>query len=261
MTNYRALLTIAHEAVDIASHLMRTVQPGALTPKGDRDMASEVDYEIERRVREFLAAKTPEIGFLGEEEGAQEGSDDLMWAFDPVDGTVNFIHGSPMCAVSLGLFHRDSVRLGVIDTPFLGYRYSALEGAGAFANGRQIQSSRTVHLSEAVVAIGDYAVGTDAGAKNRSRFAITERLAARVQRVRMHGSAAIDLAWLAHGRIDAAIMLSNKPWDTSAGVIIARESGALVRDADGSEHTLRANATIAATSTLLTSILQVVGDK
>jgi myo-inositol-1(or 4)-monophosphatase len=257
MTDHATLLPIAHEAVDIASNLMRTMQPGVLTAKGDRDMASEVDYAIERRVRDFLAAKTPEIGFLGEEEGAQ-GPDELVWALDPVDGTVNFVHGSPMCAVSLGLVHQDRAVLGVIDTPFLGCRYSALDGAGAFANGSPVRNSRAERLEDAVVAIGDYAVGADATTKNRARLAVTERLAARVQRVRMHGSAAIDLAWLAHGRVDAVIMLSNKPWDTSAGVVIARESGAVVCDVDGSNHTLRASATIAATPSLVTPVMQIV---
>jgi myo-inositol-1(or 4)-monophosphatase len=82
---------------------MRTLKPGVLTGKGDRDMASEVDFAIERKLRAFLAARTPEIGFLGEEEGTTGNGDELTWSLDPVDGTVNFVHGSPLCAISLGL--------------------------------------------------------------------------------------------------------------------------------------------------------------
>ncbi|MFG2049012.1 inositol monophosphatase family protein [Micromonospora sp. NPDC048935] len=258
MTDYARLLPLAQEAVDLARDLMRTLQPGALTFKGDRDMASEVDYAIERAVRAHLAAKAPDIGFLGEEYGDSGDATALTWALDPVDGTVNFVHGSPLCAISLGLMHGADAVLGVIDLPFLGTRYHAAKGHGAYANNRRIHASRVTDLRDAVVAIGDYAVGTGASGKNTERLAITEQLTRHVQRIRMHGSAAIDLAWLAHGRIDAFIMLSNKPWDTVAGVAVAREAGALVVDLDGTPHSVHAVATIGGNDLLLPSILTLV---
>ncbi|WP_433124200.1 inositol monophosphatase family protein [Micromonospora sp. CA-240977] len=258
MNDYARLLPLAQEAVDLARDLMRTLQPGALTFKGDRDMASELDYAIERAVREHLAAKAPEIGFLGEEYGSSGDTSALTWALDPVDGTVNFIHGSPLCAISLGLIHRTHSVLGVIDLPFLGTRYHAAQGHGAYANNRRIHASGVTDLKDAVVAIGDYAVGTGASRKNTERLAITEQLTQHVQRIRMHGSAAIDLAWLAHGRIDAFIMLNNKPWDTVAGVVIAREAGALVVDIDGTHHSVDAVATVGGNDLLLPPILALV---
>lgn len=258
MTDYAELLPIAHETVDLARSIMRTMQPGVLTAKGDRDMASEVDYAVEEQVRAFLNERTPDIGLLGEEAGASGDTGKLMWALDPVDGTVNFVHGSPLCAVSLGLITENRSVLGVIDLPFLGNRYSAAEGDGANADGLPLQLSRVTEIHEAVVAIGDYAVGAEAEEKNALRFAMTQRLAAQVQRVRMHGSAAIDLAWLAAGKVDAVVMLSNKAWDTSAGVIIAREAGALIVDLDGTPHTSEAAATIAAAPRLLPTILDLV---
>ncbi|GIF06253.1 inositol monophosphatase family protein [Actinoplanes siamensis] len=260
MTDYAGLLPIAHQAVDLARDIMRTMQPGALTAKGDRDMASEVDYAIEEQVRAFLAEQTPDIGFLGEENGTTGTSDGLMWALDPVDGTVNFVHGSPLCAISLGLIADNQAVLGVIDLPFLGSRYSAAEGSGAEANGKPIKATTTRAVGEAVVAIGDYAVGEDSEEKNLDRFALTQRLATTMQRVRMHGSAAIDLAWLAEGRVDAVVMLANKPWDTAAGVIIAREAGAVVADRDGSPHSIGSTATIATNGGLLPSLLDLVSE-
>ncbi len=101
--------------------------------------------------------------------------------------------------------------VGVIDLPFLGYRYSALLGQGAYCGKIQIQPSRTKRLDRSLIALGDYAVGADAETKNRDELAITQRLVASVQRVRMVGSAAIDLAWVADGRVDACVMISNKP--------------------------------------------------
>jgi myo-inositol-1(or 4)-monophosphatase len=258
MTGYAELLPVAYEAVDLARDLMRTLKPGVLTGKGDRDMASEVDFAIERELRVFLAARTPEIGFLGEEEGTSGATEDLVWSLDPVDGTVNFIHGSPLCAISLGLIARRQSVLGVIDLPFLGSRYSAAHGHGAFADGERIHVSRTSELTEALVAIGDFAVGAEAIAKNEHRLAITRDLTEQAQRVRLFGSAAISLAWLAHGRIDAFIMLSNKPWDTSAGVVIAREAGAQITDMDGTAHTADSAATIGANVAILPSVVRLV---
>lgn len=245
MTDYMQLLPVAMAAADQAQQLIMTRQAGRLTAKGERDMASEVDFAVERTLRTFLAQETPNVGFLGEEEGGTEGSG-LCWMLDPVDGTVNFVHGSPLCGMSLGLVDGDAPVLGVIDLPFLGKRYAAVEGQGAFCGHQRLHVSDTTSLTDAVVAIGDYAVGVAAYEKNRDRLAVTQELAATAQRVRMHGSAAIDLAWLAAGHIDASITFANTPWDMVAGAIIAREAGAVLMDRDGSDYTLRSKAIVGA---------------
>lgn len=246
MKDYVDLLPVAVEAARMAGDLMKSRPPGALTPKGDRDVASETDYLIELRVREFLAAKTPEIGFWGEEDGISADNGELIWACDPIDGTVNFIHGIPMCAFSLGLMLAGRPILGVIRLPFLGTEYSAVENHGAFSNSRRILVSNASDISHAVVGVGDYAVGQGAEQKNQLRFAVTQQLANSVQRIRMNGSVATDLSWLAEGRLDASVTLANNPWDIAAGVVIAREAGAVVMDLDGSEHNLGSRATVAA---------------
>jgi myo-inositol-1(or 4)-monophosphatase len=252
------LLQLASAAVSMGAELVRTHRHGGLIAKGDRDMATELDFEIEHKLRAFLREHSPEVGFLGEEEGRTGAAGELMWALDPIDGTVNFVHGIPLCAVSLGLVHHGRSVLGVIDLPLLGMRYHAVDGAGAFANDVRIRCSRTATLAEAVVTVGDYAVGEGAERRNAVRLAVTGLLAARAQRVRMHGSAAIDLAWLAEGRTDAAITMSNKAWDMTAGVVIAREAGAHVVDRDGRPHTTRSTATIAAGPALLPEVLQLI---
>ncbi|MFJ8577229.1 inositol monophosphatase family protein [Micromonospora sp. NPDC093277] len=254
MTDYRDLLPIAVEAARRAAEAMRNRSPGKLTEKGDRDVASELDYAIERDVRAFLATETPEIGFLGEEEGSV-GSDEMRWVLDPIDGTANFVRRLPMCAVSLALVHEAESVLGVIELPFLGSLYKAAKGGGAYANGREIRASRTNHLNEAIVAIGDYAVGPDAEARNRLRLALTAQLAAEVERVRMTGSAALDLAWLAEGKLDAALTLSNHAWDMAAGVAIAREAGAAVIDENGAAHDTHSTTTIAVAPSLSEAVL------
>jgi myo-inositol-1(or 4)-monophosphatase len=113
-------------------------------------------------------------------------------------------------------------------------------------------------MEDAVISIGDYAVGDEAPSKNQLRLAITSQLAARALRVRMHGSAAIDLAWLAAGRTDASIIMANNAWDMTAGVVLAREAGAVVFDIDDSPYDADSSATIAVAPSLRTDILGVL---
>ena len=247
------------EAVSIASEMMRSLSPGVLTPKGDRDMVSEVDLAIERRLREHLHGKTPEIGFLGEEDGPV-GNGEFVWALDPVDGTVNFVRGVPLCAVSLALLHRGRPVLGVIHLPFLGTRYHASDGGGAFAGDRRVRVGLGRPIEEAIVAFGDFAVGASSVARNRLRLDVAEQLANRALRVRMFGSAAIDLAWLAEGKIDASITLLNQPWDMAAGVVLAREGGAQVVDQNGAKHGADSRATLVAAPDLIHNIVALVRD-
>jgi myo-inositol-1(or 4)-monophosphatase len=249
--SFDTLLALAQEAVDLAGRMVREQRPGIVTEKADRDLVSEADVAIERAVRRFLSDKAPDIGFLGEEEGATASRNGLMWALDPIDGTSNFIRGLPLCAVSLALVEDRRAVLGVIEAPFLDSRYHAVRGAGAYRDDTPIRTSTTQRLREAVVALGDYGSGEDAQSKNRDRLALTRELANAVQRIRMLGTAALDLAWVADGKLDAAIMLSNKPWDTQAGVLLAREAGASVLGRSGESHTADSTATVACATTHL----------
>src|SRR5215472_12338500 len=199
------------------------------------------------------------MGFLGEEEG-RSGDPDAgwVWTLDPIDGTSNFAHGIPLCATSLALLHDGNAVLAVIDAPFLGQRYHAVQGQGAFAGDRRLTVSATRQLRDAVVAVGDYATGPGADRENEVRLAVTVQLASRVHRLRMIGTAALDLAWVAEGRMDCSVTLGNKPWDTAAGVLIAREAGASVVDADGNPHHIESAVTIAAPSELIDQLLLLI---
>ncbi|WP_406443071.1 inositol monophosphatase family protein [Streptomyces sp. NBC_01613] len=258
MTDLAPLLQIADAALDQASSLVTDMAVGAVRSKGDRDMVSEIDLAVEERVRDFLRKETPEIGFLGEESGGAGIDGPLTWALDPVDGTANLVNGLPLCAVSLGLVEDSRSVLGAIDLPFMRHRFRAAEGRGAYADDAPIGPSRTTALDQAIVAIGDYAVGARAQERNVRRLALTRMLAEQALRVRMLGSAAIDLTWVASGKLDASIALSNHPWDMAAGVAIAREAGAVVMDLDGSPHGLRSTATIAVAPGLRGTMLKML---
>jgi myo-inositol-1(or 4)-monophosphatase len=250
------LLKVAEAAVDQGRVVTDSRGPGELTSKGDRDMASEVDFAVERAVRAFLERETPEIGVLGEEEGGA--TDGTRWVLDPIDGTVNFVHGVPLWGISLGLIHEGRTIAGVIDHPALGTRYAAGEGLGATCNGQPIRGSECTDLADALVAVGDYAVGPNAAGQNTERLALTELLYPRVQRIRMIGTAATALTWVAAGHFDATVMFSNKPWDTMAGVAIAREAGVVVLDLDGSHHAPESRGTFAVSAGIREPMLELI---
>jgi len=251
-------IAIAHEALDIGRRHMILGSQKVYT-KSDRDLVSDTDFAIEREIRALLSEKTPQFGFLGEEEGwADSINEGTFWVLDPVDGTSNFVRGQPLCGVSLALVDNGRIIVGGIDLPFFKERYTAAENEGAYKGERRISANSTDKLEDAIVSIGDYAVGEDAALRNKPRLAITSELAAHVHRVRMLGSAAIDLSWVADGRLDACIMLSNKPWDTAAGVLIAREAGAMLIDTAGDYHTTESKSTVAVTPSLSDSLVDLL---
>jgi len=249
-----ALLVIARDAVTAAARYVCDHPPASVTGKGDRDMVSDTDLAVESRVRELLAARTPGIGLLGEEGGGPAFGDAPVWVLDPVDGTANFVRGLPLCAVSLGLVHRRRAVLGAIALPYLDRCYWAADGHGAWRDGVPIGPAPLTDLSDALVSVGDFGVAAGTKARNARQLALIDRLAARAQRVRMVGSAALDLLWVADGGLGASVALANKPWDTAAGVAIAREAGCTVTDAHGRPHTVDSAETVAAAPGLAADI-------
>ncbi len=256
------LTRVAEQAAGLGYDIIKNTTPAEIRLKSDRDVVTNVDLKVEREVREFLKRVTPDAGFLGEEEASTAKLDDDqdVWTLDPVDGTSNFAHGLPLCAVSLAMVRRGEPIVAVIIAPFLDLRYVATKGRGAFGNGTRLQVSKATNLAESIVSIGDYAIGDEAASKNAFRLRITALLAQRAERVRMFGSAALDLAWIAEGRTDALVMLSNKPWDTAAGVLLAREAGAVVVDAAGAAHTFTSTETIAISPGIADAVLTLLND-
>ncbi|GGU26315.1 inositol monophosphatase family protein [Lentzea flava] len=254
------LADVARKAVRIGHELIKTARPETVTEKTDRDTFTDVDVRIEREIRAYLAEATPDIGFVGEEEGRSDraANSAYLWGLDPIDGTANFVHGIPLCGISLALVRGAHTIVGAVSLPYLELHYSAVAGRGSFVNGKRLTASGTTELAKSIVAMGDYALGENAVEKNRQRIALTAELAAQVERVRMFGSAAHDLVWLAEGRVDAAIILSNKPLDLAAGILIAREAGVLVIDSTGSEHTSTSTHTIAVAPGISSKLLALV---
>jgi myo-inositol-1(or 4)-monophosphatase len=253
-------LLAAERAIDLGAELVRRGRAhyGAMIDKGDRDYATAVDVEIERAIRAVLAEADPGIAFLGEEGGLSPAETDAVWVLDPIDGTINFSKSSPLCGISLALVEAGRPTLGIIDLPLLGERYVAREGIGAFVNGRRISVPEVAGLSEAVIGFADFAVGAGSASENALHLEIMRLLALECLRIRVHGSASLDLAWLGAGHLSASLMLSNLPWDVGAGVLLVREAGGEVYDLDGSPYSFGSTFTIASTPRLKEPLLAIV---
>ena len=173
------LLLAAEQAVDVGAGILRRGRShiGALIAKGDRDFATGVDLQIETAIKTALATATPDIPFLGEEEGGDEHAERPRWVLDPIDGTINFAKDSPLCAISLSLLVSGQPVLGIVDTPLLGERFIAREGQGTYLNGARIAISEVGDLHEAMIGLSDFKVGVGSEEENRVDLAALTRLA------------------------------------------------------------------------------------
>lgn len=248
MSDLLDFLGTAEQAVATASEVIRTGlgRERSISGKGDRDFATDLDYAVEDAVRDFLADETPDIPLLGEERGRTGNTEShYEWVLDPIDGTVNFAHGSPLYAVSLALTRNGISVVGVVEAPASEERFTAALGHGAALNKHPLALHGPASLSDAVVAFGDFGVRPESERRNVQRLELFRRLVPKIQRVRMLGTAALDMCWTAAGRVDATYHSFINPWDVAAGVVIAREAGALVTDLDGVDYDTSATSILA----------------
>jgi myo-inositol-1(or 4)-monophosphatase len=197
------------------------------------DLVTEVDHACEAHLVERLARERPRDAVLAEEgRGEDRAEARLRWVIDPLDGTTNFAHGYPRFAVSIGVEREGEPWLGVVYDPLLDELYHAVAGAGAFRNGRPIRVSRETAFERALLATGfayDKAVSDD---DNLREFAAALKAA---RELRRDGSAALDLCYVASGRLDGYWEHKLKRWDVAAGGLIVREAGGRVTDRAGGE--------------------------
>lgn len=204
--------------------------------KGAINLVTEVDRECEELIVGEIRKRYPDDDILAEEGTGERQNAKRRWIVDPLDGTVNYAHGFPFFCVSIALEDKGELAAGVIYDPNRGEMFAAEKGLGAKLNGGKISVSKTPALKQSLVATG-FAYNVREGEKNDNldNFAnfIMTALA-----VRRPGSAAIDLAWVACGRIDGFWELFLRPWDIAAGTLIIREAGGTVTSFDGSAFNL-----------------------
>lgn len=214
--------------------------------KGRFDPVTKIDHASEEAIIEIIRAERPDDAILAEEGGGLVSSG-RHWIVDPLDGTVNFVHGIPQIAVSIGLWEGDTAVLGVIFDPLRDETFTAQTGGGAELNGEPIRVSTTESLERAVVATGfPYDHGDHAAEYAAALGAVLEN----VNGLRRFGSAALDLAWVAAGRFDAFWELGVAPWDQAAGIVLVREAGGRVTDPFGTDSVPRTRLVLASNGAL-----------
>lgn len=199
--------------------------------KGPANFVSAADQRAEKTLFEELSRARPGYSFLMEEGGTVDGADKThRWIIDPLDGTTNFLHGIPMFSISVALERDGQVVAGVVYNPVADELYTAERGKGAYLNDRRIRVAARKTVADAVVSTGI----PHRGRPNHGRFLREiEVIMREFAGVRRTGSAALDLAWTAAGRFDAYWEHNIQPWDMAAGLLLVREAGGFVTDADG----------------------------
>jgi len=209
-----------------------------VTSKGRNDYVSEIDRAAERDIIDIIHKHYPDHAILAEESGSS-GDNDTVWIIDPLDGTTNFLHGFPVFAVSIAVQQRGRLEIGVIYDPMRQEVFTAARGDGAHLENRRIRVSKQRGLEGALLATGFPYREDERYADNY--FAMFRMLASMTAGVRRPGSAALDLAYVAAGRVDGFWEMGLKAWDTAAGTLMIREAGGRVGTLGGDEYRLGPN--------------------
>lgn len=199
------------------------------------DLVTQADHESEQAIFEVVREQFPDHSILSEESGAFENRSNIKWIIDPIDGTVNFANGIPICCVSIGIEQDGKMILGAVYNPFINEFFFAERGAGATLNEKRINVSSKDELLRSCLVTGfPYSY---LNAPN-GPLEVFDRLIRHNIPVRRLGSAAIDLCWVAAGRFDGFYEHTLKAWDSSAGFLMVEEAGGKVTDFSGTHYSL-----------------------
>ena len=250
------MIKAAHRAARSLKRDLGEVEQLQVSLKGPRNFVCAADRRAETILREELAKARPDYGFLGEEGGAQVGSDKThRWIVDPLDGTTNFLHGIPHFAIAIALERNGAIVAGLVYNPANDEMFIAERGKGAFLNDKRIRVAARQRLAEAIVACGLPHYGRGDLALARDEIAAAQRAFAGLRR---YGAATLDLAWVAAGRLDAYWERDLSPWDLAAGSILVREAGGFISDLDGGDAILTKGNVVAGNDTMHRELLRLL---
>ncbi len=251
------MLETAWQAAHAAGVLIRATwqQPKSIDYKGAIDLVTSVDRASERTIVDILRSNFPSHSILAEEHTREEitGSR-YRWIIDPLDGTTNFAHGYPQFCVSIALEESDQIVLGLVYDPIRDKRYSAVRDQGATLDGKPIRISDVHDLDKALLA-----TGFPYDRRQHANYYLTyfKAFMTRCQGIRRSGSAALDLCYLASGRLDGFWELKLNPWDTAAATLIVREAGGQLSDFSGKPFSIWSNETLASNGAIHDQMVQI----
>jgi myo-inositol-1(or 4)-monophosphatase len=225
--------------------------------KGAIDLVTEFDKRSEEVILSSIRKEFPGHAILAEESGHHYSDSEYQWVIDPLDGTTNFAHGLPIFSVSIALLKSNSPVVGVVYDPLREEMFSAEFGRGANINDQSIHVSTRAEPGQAVLSTG---FPYDLHTNPQNNFAQFVHLQRRTQAVRHLGSAALDCAWTAIGRLDGYWEFGVKPWDVGAGALIVREAGGRVTSADGNEDFLSTDSIVVSNGLLHEPLLRLLSE-
>jgi myo-inositol-1(or 4)-monophosphatase len=226
-------IEIAHEAGTLLRRYFE--QHVAYEMKGDHDLVTEADRASEKLVVERLTQHFPEHGIVAEEGSGHDSSSGYRWYVDPLDGTTNFAHGYPAWNVTLALEKDEELIAGVIFDGFRNELFAAERGGGAWLNGRRMHVSKAARVADSLLATGF----PNHNRHTNPNIHFFHEMATTAHGVRRSGSAGIDLACVAAGRLDGFWEIGLSPWDMAAGILLVEEAGGVCSDMKGGKHYLR----------------------
>lgn len=244
----------ARRAGGIINRASRDVEQIKVSAKRDKDFVTEVDKAAEAAIIEVLKEAYPDHAILAEESGAS-GDSEHVWIIDPLDGTTNFIHGFPQYAISIAQTHKGVLQHAVVYDPNRNELFTASKGAGAYLNERRIRVSKRVKMNEALIGTGfpfRYFEHVDA------YLGIFRDMMHKTAGVRRPGAAALDLAWVAAGRIDGFWELGLSPWDMAGGALLITEAGGLVGDLSGESDYMDTGNIVGGNPKVFVQLLQII---
>ncbi|MDP4212274.1 MAG: inositol monophosphatase family protein [Bacteroidota bacterium] len=203
--------------------------------EGVNNLVTEADHAAEKIIMDIIRLEFPDHYILSEESGDMPSDSKYKWIIDPLDGTVNFAHGLPLCCVSIGLEHEGEMLMGAVYNPFFNEFYFAQKGYGATLNDQSIKVSEETEVAKACLVTGFPYTYLD---QPNGPLDVFSRLIRKGVPVRRLGSAAMDLCWVAAGRFDGFFEHKLNAWDSSAGFLIVEEAGGRVTDFTGSRYSL-----------------------
>lgn len=248
----------ARAAGDIIVRNMDRLDRIKVVTKQNNDFVSNVDHMAEEAIISTIKYAYPDHGILAEESGSQGETSEFQWIIDPLDGTTNYLHGFPQFAVSIALKHKNRTEVGVIYDPISQELFTAIRGNGATLNDKKIRVTSQKGLTNALLGTGfPYSDQSYLDTYLETMKALMQKTAG----IRRPGSAALDLAWLAAGRIDGFWEFNLKAWDIAAGALIVREAGGIVSDFENKEGYLESGDIIAAAPKVFPEMIQIIQSK
>lgn len=245
----------AYNAGGLIQQASRSLEHIRVDRKGHNDFVSEVDRRAEQTIIQTIQKAYPNHNILGEESGLIDNNSEFTWIIDPLDGTTNFLHGHPQYSISIGVKQGDKITYAAVFDPNRNDIYTAELGKGAKLNDSRIRVSKTANLADSLLATGFPTY--DMSFLERYLNIFREMLKSTAGQ-RRAGSAALDLAYVASGKVDGFWEFNLKPWDIAAGYLLVKEAGGLVCDFDGEQKMLESGNIIAANPKLVTQILKTI---